>query len=833
MINNAQNIHYALRLEPDLVEFRFDGSVELGFELIEPRAAIALNAVNLDVRRCLIKAGEKWEESPFAIDTAKETLTISFPRELQGETGIKIDYAGVINDRLAGFYRSQYRLDDRECYIAVTQFEESDARQAFPCFDHPLKKAAFDLVLVIDRALTAISNGRLLEEQPVEGHKKAVRFERTPKMSTYLFFWGVGDFEFMEEKGKVAVRVAAVRGRAKHGAFGLAFGRKALEYSEDYYGIEFPFKKLDLIAIPDFAFGAMENWAAITFRENLLLHYPGITSRSGEQRICEVIAHETAHQWFGNLVSPSDWKYLWLNESFATYFGYGMVDHYFPEWGVWQQFLNNQTDVALNRDGLRETIPVEIPGGEHVVINSSTAPIIYNKGGSLLRQIKGYLGEEAFQQGLRRYLQKHAYACASSRDLWEAMEEVTDKPIIAIMKSWVNQPGHPVVEVERQGNRLRLSQRRFTYLPGQYDQEWLIPLDIEFFDGQGHGRRTTFLMEGKSATVALDPGAVVYKINTSQSGFFRVKYLDKENLNRLGEKISDRILSLPDRWGLQNDLYALVRADDFPLAGYLDYLDYYQNERDYLPVVSMADNLFQAFGIVEGKIRDRVMAAGRDLCERVLQDIGFDPEPGEGHTVSLVRDQLIWQGAAYGSREITETALARFSGLMKGRPLHADIVKGVMQAGALNGDMKVFRWFEQRLESSESEHERMNILMSLGGFRDKALVAKALEFTLEKVPARNKFIPINALSGNPYSASFLWEWYLKEREGLEQLHPLHYERIVSGIISTGGMGRQDEVKRFFDEYRQKKGLAGETISLSLERLEINTRMRSRQKEKWI
>jgi len=225
----------------------------------------------------------------------------------------------------------------------------------------------------------------------------------------------------------------------------------------------------------------MENWGAITFRENLLLYFPGVTSKSGEESICEVIAHEIAHQWFGNLVTPMDWKYLWLNESFATYFGYGVVSHYFPEWDVWQQFVHGQTAVALERDGLRDTFPIEIPGGEHVVINTSTAPIIYNKGGSILRQVNGHIGEARFKDGLRRYLSDNAYACASSRDLWRSLEQISEKPISKMMKSWIEQPGYPMVEVRRDGGKLILTQKRFTYLPHESEQEWIIPMKIRLF----------------------------------------------------------------------------------------------------------------------------------------------------------------------------------------------------------------------------------------------------------------------------------------------------------------------------------------------------------------
>ena len=251
-----------------------------------------------------------------------------------------------------------------------------------------------------------------------------------------VVFFGVGRFESVQDAEDGRVRLLTPPGGTQFSAPGLKWGRQALAFCESYFGIPYPLDKMDLISIPDFAFGAMENWGAVTFRENLLLNYPGVTSKAGQERIFEVIAHEITHQWFGNLVTPSDWRYLWLNESFATYFGFGIVDHYQPEWEIWSQFILTQTDAALRRDGLQETFPIEIPGGEHLVINTSTAPIIYSKGGSVLRQIRGFIGDDAFLKGLRDYLSRHAYACAGSLQFWEAFETVSDQPVSEIMRAW-------------------------------------------------------------------------------------------------------------------------------------------------------------------------------------------------------------------------------------------------------------------------------------------------------------------------------------------------------------------------------------------------------------
>ena len=397
-------LNYRLRLVPDLSRFTFDGHVDIRLRLAEPAAELVLNAAELAVWSCGVRRGDELLPCSFRVVPAAEELHVAFPEALAGEVQLSIDYAGRINDRMAGFYRSRYLHKGRRRYIAITQFEESDARRAFPCMDHPRRKATFDIEMEVARCLAAVANTDIKAQELLKGGKKRVIFETTPAMSTYLVFFGVGDFETLQDPIDGRVRVLTLPPSQKYGRFGLEFGRKALAFSESYYGVPYPLSKMDLIAVPDFAFGAMENWGAITFRENLLLHHPGITSRSGEERICEVIAHEIAHQWFGNLVTPSDWKYLWLNESFATYFGYGVVAHFYPGWGIWQQFLHGTTATALQRDALLENVAIEIPGGEHLVINTSTAPIIYNKGGSILRQVEGYIGSAYFQKGLRHYL---------------------------------------------------------------------------------------------------------------------------------------------------------------------------------------------------------------------------------------------------------------------------------------------------------------------------------------------------------------------------------------------------------------------------------------------
>jgi tricorn protease interacting factor F2/3 len=818
-------IRYTLRIAPDLVRFCFSGKVEIELEPRRPVHHVVLNILDLAVRSCTLKIHDKNLLCSFQVDPKKEELRINLPGTVDGEFLLIIDYQGWINEKMAGFYRSTYKYNDNIRFIAVSQFQESDARRAFPCMDHPAKKAVFDVEMIVDDNLVALSNGPVEAEEALAGGKKRVRFKRTPPMSTYLLFFGVGAFNIQADETDPRVRSVTLPGRERYHKFGLEFGRKALQFCEAYYRIPYVLDKMDLIAVPDFAFGAMENWGAITFRENLILHYPEATSRSGEMSICNVVAHEIAHQWFGNLVTPSDWKYLWLNESFATFFAYGVVDHYHPEWQAWDQFLLGQTAPAMRRDGLTDTCAIEIPGGEHVVINTSTAPIIYSKGSSILRVVREYIGGEDLRKGLQHYLKTFEYANAASHHLWEALEDVSGKPVITLMKSWIEQPGHPLIETRRDGHVLTLTQKRFTYLENTSDQTWPVPVTISVYSETGGPRMISILLESRSAQVDLGAGIAAYKINAGQTGFYRVAYRTPEDLSAVGRRVADKALSPEDRWGLQNDLFALVQSGGAAIDDYLAFLANYRNEDAYLPLSSIADNLFQAYLVFNGSRREAVRSAGISMLEKTLARIGYLPSSEEPVSTSLLRDQIFWHAVIYDSDKAVEFAAGRFKALLEGETVHPDILKSVLMAGALAGGAGTLEWLIRRFESCHSEHERIEVLTAMGCFQDMDLIHEALEYALEEVPARNRFVPMVSAAANPHAAGAMWSWFAAHIDSLEAFHPLLYERVIAGIVPVSGLSNPDDVKAFFSRYLEEKPHLKAVVRMSLERLEINHRMR--------
>jgi len=341
----------------------------------------------------------------------------------------------------------------------------------------------------------------------------------------------------------------------------------------------------------------------------------------------------------------------------------------------------------------------------------------------------------------------------------------------------------------------------------------------------GNSKTLTALLDGKNTFVELGSDALSYKVNLGQTGFYRVNYLDKSNLLELGKQVAHKVLATEDRWGLQNDLYALVKSCDVSIGEYLVVLSNYADEDAFLPLISIAGNLFHAYLVMDGRRREEIASVGKSILEKVLSAIGYEPGRGEKHATSLLRDQIIWPAVLYGSEEVLEFAMERFSSLARGEKIHPDIIKSVMQVGALTGSNEAFEWFEKRLQSSESEHERMNILVALGSFKDRALTEKAQQFVLDNVPARNRFIPIGHMAANPYAIPSMWEWYLSHIEELEQFHPVHYERVIEAIIPLCGLGKEERVKIFFKDYIRKKEKAKDVIKLSLEKLDVNSRMR--------
>ena len=415
---------YDITLKPDLERFTFDGSETIDIEVKSATRRIVLHAAELELHSVVLERdGVSREPEHIETNEEEDTVAFVFSEELEpGAARLAIEFTGQLNDKMHGFYRSVYRLDGEERIMAVTQFEATDARRAFPCWDEPAQKAVFAVTLVVPLDRVAVSNMPPSAVETGDGGFKTVRFAETPVMSTYLLAFIVGEFDYVETQTKegVTVRVYTPVGRREQGRFALDVAARTLSFFHEYFDIAYPLPKMDLLAIPDFAAGAMENWGAVTYRETAILVDPEESSAGTRQRVAIVVAHELAHQWFGNLVTMEWWTHLWLNEGFASWIEFLAVDHLFPEWDMWTQFVYTDFGRALSLDGLKSSHPIEVEVRDPKQISEIFDGISYSKGASVIRMLRAYIGAEPFRRGLQRYLGRHQYANATTEDLWQA-----------------------------------------------------------------------------------------------------------------------------------------------------------------------------------------------------------------------------------------------------------------------------------------------------------------------------------------------------------------------------------------------------------------------------
>ena len=833
-------LRYDLRLTPDLDTFTFDGQAAIDIEVSKPTSQIKINAAELSISQVEVETadGSRIPATRIDIDEDSETALFTFGKEVgAGRATLHATFTGALNDQLRGFYRSQYEgPDGKPRFLATTQFEATDARRAFPCWDEPAVKATYQVTLVVPESLTAISNMPIESETDVGSGKKAVRFAESPKMSTYLLAFVIGDMASVEAPGPngTLVRVWTTRGKEEQGRFALENSVKLLEYFNEYFGTPYPLPKMDHIAIPDFAAGAMENWGAITYRETALLFDPANSAAAARQRIMEVVAHEMAHMWFGDLVTMEWWDDLWLNESFASWMGDKAVDELFPEWNMWTQFISQDTSAGLSLDGLENSHPIEAKVKDPAEIRELFDAISYSKGGATLRMLEEFLGAEDFRKGLRAYINAHAYGNAQGKDLWQALEAASGKPVIAIMDSWIKQTGYPILTVDahRSGDdvRLSLSQRRFLYSnilgAGADDSTlWQVPVQV---GRKGQQEPTSILMETQATEITLGGGGAAdgwVKVNSGQTGFYRVNYSEEE-WARLQRAVAERSLRATDRLGLQNDAYALMRAGFAPASVFLDLAKAYIDEDDATvwSDLSMGLKGFEAL-IADQPYLSQFEAFAGGLYERIVRKMGWDAKPGEGHLDSLLRGTVLSQKGGYGDEALISEAKARFAAFLDDPgSLHPDLRGPVLSMVAQEGNRDAYETFWELERKAELHEEKMRFLGALTRFRDPALLQETLIRSLmpERVRSQDTVLIVASLAANRLGRDLAWE-FLKENWAEFDRRYGKGGFAITRIVAVAGafttQERHDDVRRFFESHPAPS--AARTIKQSLERIQLN------------
>ena len=704
---------------------------------------------------------------------------------------LEVDFKGKVSDNFTGFYKASYG----DGYILTTHLEAVQARKVLPCVDHPAFKAVFKVSVRTDANLSIISN-MPVESETKQGEKKTVTFKKTPKMSTYLLYLGVG--KFVQEKsrhgGTELYAAYADRPTVKiNTEFSFDATRKVLDFYESYFGIPFQLPKLHNVAVPEFAYGAMENWGAITYRE-ILLHVDKDTSIRARKSVAHVIAHEIAHMWFGDLVTMKWWDDLWLNESFATFMDFKSTHQAYPDWKVWQDFVRTSTSGAMGRDALTKTHPIMARVHDPEEIEELFDEISYGKGASILRMIEAYIGPENFKNGVRHYLQKFRYGNASGQDLWSNLQEASGTEVARIMEGWISQEGFPVVKASLADGRLTLEQERFLLTGETSKQIWPIPVTMNI-----DGKTQSLLLDKKRSEVKLPTTLRSIKVNVDQTGFYVVQY----DGNELGGLVWKGRLSPLDRWGLISDAKAFLLSGRIPFKEYLDLIERYENEDEYLPAIEVSDQLAFLYQIAPSKLID----IKRKVHHTELKIFQSKKDDNSTTLKGIVAARLTLVDDAYAKE-----ASSKFKDLANVEP---DMKRSVVMGYARSSND--YDGLISRYSKSETDEERLRYLEGLVSFKSPELVAKTLDFALSgKVKRQDVRNVILYATANPDAKVAVWQWFKKNMAKLEEMYSgtAQFSIILREYISIVGVGRLGEVEKFFDEHK----VIGSDIAL--ERLRI-------------
>ncbi|XP_074565089.1 aminopeptidase M1-A-like [Curcuma longa] len=667
--------NYNLSISVDVSHLTFLGVIQIIIDIVSPTKYLVLHFADLVVEQNSIWFsgtdlgcnGEGLKHPSNIVEVEEdEILIIGFDDILPIGKGILgIQYSGTINDQLRGFYRSIYEQDGEMQAMFVTQFEPSDARRCFPCWDEPAFKATFKIALEVPSNLVALSNMPAISEK-YNGLIKTVYFQESPIMSTYLVAFVIGSLEYIETYSPdgLKIRVYTSIGQSSKGKFALDLAVKTLDLYKRYFSIPYSLPKLDMVGIPRLRSEGMENYGLITYKETCLLYDELLSSSRDKQMVADTVAHELAHQWFGNLVTMKWWTDLWLNEAFATWMSYSVTNDFFPEWNMWIQLLDDTLD-SLEADALDECHPIQV---NMTYGNNAFAffdAIVYNKGAIVVRMIQSYLGDISFQKSLDAYIKRYSYTNAKTEDLWNVFQEETKQPFEDMMYSWTKQKGYPVVNVRIKENILEINQSHFLLDGSSSDNQWIIPITLS----QGsYDTSKTFLLNSKFAKLNLtDQGnqansqTTWIKLNIDQVGLYKVQY-DNELTSRLQNAIQANQLSAMDKYGLLDDYFSLCKATKQTLSTFLSLLNAYQEETNPL--------ILRRIGMISHTIVDLIADAKPELSNNIklffikllkspAKKLGWDTRKNESHLNIRLRRRIFFDLALLGDKKTIDEAIKR------------------------------------------------------------------------------------------------------------------------------------------------------------------------------
>jgi puromycin-sensitive aminopeptidase len=825
---------YDVRLRPSLGDATFSGTVQIDVAVAEPTDAFVLNADELTITRCDIDG----QPATWALESETERLIVTPPRSVgAGASVLTIEFDGILNDKLRGFYRSTYTDDDGiEHVIATTQMQATDCRRAFPCWDEPEFKAVFAITLDVDDGLTAISNSTEIERTTADG-RCVIRFADTMVMSSYLVAFVVGRLEMTDtiDVDGIPVRLVHVPGKGHLTDFGLDVGAFCLRWFQDYYGIAYPGAKVDLVALPDFAAGAMENLGCITFRESLLLVDPTTSTQNERQLVADVIAHELAHMWFGDLVTMRWWNGIWLNEAFATFMEIVACDAYRPDWERWTSF-GVERSAAFETDSLASTRSVEFEVRSPADCVGMFDVLTYQKGGALLRMLEQYLGAERFREGVSHYLRLHSYANTETNDLWDAIEATSGEPVRRIMDSWIWQPGYPLVTAAMVDGALELRQERFRFDDASTStephdaQRWAIPVHVRMGD-----TTITLLLDDAVASVPFDQSDADDQpiiVNAGGHGFYRVAYSD--DLRARLDAATVASLSTLERYNLVDDAWAATVAGRISAGDLFGFLEGFADEREH--------SVWQAIAIAlrglgrlldDGPAHDAFQVRVRELAAPALDALG-EPADGEADLTSKLRGLLVGLVGVLGNDTGVQARCREWFGAASADPTAVDpeLISAATSVVAAFGDEATYHHMRERFLTAATPQEQLRNLYALAEFDDESLVLATCEFAMSPdVRTQNAPFLLRSAIANRHHGATAWA-FVRDHwpQALERFPSNTIVRMVDSVKSLATPELVDDTARFFAEHPVEQ--ATKTLEQVLERQRVNARFRDREAARW-
>jgi puromycin-sensitive aminopeptidase len=822
----------------------FRGRVVHELELESARADLELHAADLKVSGAVVVASGRSLHARIEEKPEREAITLRLPERVgPGRVRVELRFSGRLRDDLRGLY---YARAARRAF-AFTQLEATDARRFFPCFDEPVMKACFRLSVTTAAAHTVLSNSPIERTERLAGGRKTVHFERTPPLSTYLLALAVGALEGSRTVrcGDTPIRVWHVPGKKALTAFALEAGRECLARLERYFGLPYPYAKLDLVAVPDFEAGAMENAGAVFFRETLLLTDPKTLTHQERKRVAEVVCHELAHMWYGDLVTMAWWDDLWLNEAFATWMAFQVVDDWKPEWRMWNDFQHYRA-AALELDALDNTHPIYVEVASPAEATENFDLITYEKGASVVRMIERYLGARAFRAGVRRYIRRHREGNTVAADLWEALSEASGQDVEPVVRAWILSEGFPVVTAKRtksgRSTRLAVHQQRFHGAPartradaerrGRERARWPIPVVARV--GVPGSRRTRLardLVERTRGTVDLGPGEPRFVYANADEGSFYRPLHDAAELERLAAHLGQ--LAPVERMGLLGHQWALVRAGHATVGSHLSLVDALGGEQNPDVLLTLAGPL----GFVDRHLAPEAGRHAREtlrewLTERfgpALEALGLRGQPGDDHDARLRRAALfgILGGVAEWEPVLDAASKQCERYLGDRRSVDPDLADPVVNLAARRGNAALFTRLRESFGHAATPQERRRLLMALAEFRTPREVDRALSLCLSAdVATQDVALVLARLLANPGANERAWAYLQGHWDALRRrMPPALVTRVIDATPSLRTPAYRREVAAFFKAHPVPTGQRA--VRQALERFDRNAELRRR------